>query len=465
MRTLVGIASIPERLASLERTVASLAPQADLVHVALNGYEHVPETILQHPNVIARVMPDPNGGDAEKFMPVDDWDGIVATCDDDILYPPDYITTLKAGLQRYPGRIVGFHGGKTLGWNGSAKAASHKTIRCLGSLEADDVDVNVLGTGALAYETARVPVWRGVFRNPNMADVHLACHARTFGIEMAALAHEEGWLTSLSAGPGIYESNKRRDGSRRDTTVLRERELGAHDWRQPTGKPSVRVSVATCERPHLLPDLLDDLEREARWLNVDVTVYDDASTVDYRVARAQVERNGWRWQRFSRRLGKEGHWRLVDRELRDCQSSAADWFVFLPDDVRLVRHAIPRAIDTWQRLQDPATLTLWRLKDHEWQTNWTGRVQEQHEHGWEVFHVDGIYLCKRELPDFFQYRLPPLRPTRRTSSGVGRAMSLRLYAAGKHMYRVDSSLAIPVKGEPSVMNPAAGDRIYPGIAI
>lgn len=466
MRTLVGIASIPERAASLERTVASLATQADEIHVSLNDYRRAPAFLGDYPNVTFSVRPAGfNGGDAEKFAAVDDWDGVVVTCDDDLLYPPDYVETLLAGLARYPGSMVGFHGGKTLGWNGSSTAASHKRIRCLGTLDMDDTDVNVLGTGALAYDATRVPVWRDLFRHANMADVHLACHARTLGIPMVALKHQEGWIQNLQDGPGIYESNKTGDGSTRDTRERRRSELEQFDWTTPPSRPRVRVSVATCERAHLLPGLLDDLEREAQWVDMNVAVYEDRSGADYGESRERVDGNGWEWHRFTRRLGKHQHWRLVSEEFKGCRHSPADWFVFLPDDIRLVRHALPRAIDTWQRLQEPTTLTLWRLRDHEGQTNWTGKLPVQHENAWEVFHVDGIHLCRRPLLEFFDYQLPALTAKRATSSGVGRAMSLRLHAARKRMYRVDASLAVPVPDEPSVMNPEAGDRAYAGVSL
>lgn len=466
---LVGIASIPERVESLESTIASLAPQADRIAVSLNGHTEIPPFLHCHSNVDAVLRPR-NGGDAEKFAVVADWDGYVATCDDDILYPPDYIDRIIAGIEKYGRRtIVGFHGGTTLGYNGASLAATHKQIRCLGELADDDTDVNVLGTGALGFHTAGVPLWREVFRHPNMADVHLACHARLFGIPLVALAHQAGWLQNICPpGATIYDSNKRRDGSVRDTHEQRAVELGRFDWTAPApNAPRVRVSIATCERPELLDDLLSDLERKAGRVDIEVAVYQDNCPDDYRVARERVIANGWSWHRFPERLGREQHWRLVDRELADCRQSAADWFVFLPDDVRLERLAICEAIDIYDRLDDPATLTLWRLKDHEGQTNWTGLLPIDRGHAFEVFHVDGIYLCRRNTLEFLDYACPtPNRSRRRvTSSGVGRAMSLHLHAAGKRMYRVRKTLASPVIGVPSVMNPECADRRYPDVAL
>lgn len=486
-KIMVGMASVPGREHALERAVASIAPQADRVVVALNGHQAVPAFLAGHVNVEAILTGPANGGDAEKFAAVDGWDGVVVTCDDDLLYPAGYVARLLDGLDRHGrGTMVGFHGGTTSGWkDGVHGAATERRIRCLGALTADE-PVNVLGTGTLAYDARRVPLWRSVFASPNMADVHLACHAHRMGIPMVALAHDAGWLTDIcpAGAPSIYESNRAGDGSVRDTRARRRVELDQVDWQTPPARPRVRVSVATCDRAHLIDGLLDDLEREAAFVDLDVAVYEDPAGADYAAARARVERNGWSWHRFPERLGKQGYWLLVDRQFADARSSDAGWFVFLPDDVRLVRHAVPRALTVWRQLEEPATLTLWRLRDHEDTGSWTGLLPVDRGAAFESFFVDGNFVCGRDTLAFFDFGLAQprkIRPRRvrrderlagmaedavtSTSSGVGRSMSLALHRAGRRMYRVASSLAPPLPAEPSVMNPDVTDRRFPGVAL
>jgi hypothetical protein len=466
---MAGIASIPERASSLERTLESIAPQVDEVHLSLNGYTERPAFLDRFPNVHATIRAT-NGGDAEKFAAVDDWDGYVATIDDDLLYPADYIETLIAGIERYDRlRAVSFHGGTTSGYSAKIhSAATVKRLRCLGTVDADDLDVNTVGTGVLGWHTAHVPIWRDLFRTPNMADVYFSCHAHRMGIPLAVLAHEQGWLQDIQPpGPSIYESNRASDGTSLDTHKARQRELETIDWTAAPERPHVRVSIATCSRPALLLELLHDLAREARFIEIEVAVYEDPTAANYVDARDFCRKRGWTWHRFERRLGRDLHCELVTRELRDCKRSRSGWFVFLPDDVRMTKHGILRAIDTWHRLDDPATLTLWRVLNHEGQMNWTGLVPEERDAAFEIFHVDGIYLCRRDTLAFLNYRCPPISAIRRkgrTSSGVGRAMSIALHTAGKRMYRVKRSLAVPVKDVPSVMNPDACDRVHPSWA-
>lgn len=468
-RVLAGVASLPEREASLQQVVRSLAPQVDLLAVSLNGYEQVPGWLAAYDNVAPVLLGEPNGGDAEKFSAVDDWVGYALTCDDDVGYPPDYVEQLVAGIERYGRRrACSYHGGTTAGYDHRRHgAATGKRLRCLGALAADDLEVNVVGTGTLGWHTEHVPVWRALFRHPNMADVHMACHAHEQGIPLAVLAHPEGWLRDICppGGRRIYEANAAADGSPQDTRALRQAELGRYAWAwppaKPPAKPWVRVSIATCRRPQLLQGVLDDLAREAAWCDLEVAVYEDPSGADYRRQRAYCAERGWHWHRMPYHYGKGGHWKLVSEQLSGCEASPAEWFVFMPDDVRMVRYAIPRAIHTWHLLERPTALTLWRLKDHEGQMNWTGHRPVERPHGWEVYHVDGLYLCKRELPEALGYRLTkPTKVTAATSSGVGRQMSITLHRQRRRMYRVSETLVWPVHGVPSVMNPGIGDRPY-----
>ncbi len=455
---MAGIASIPERIGSLEQVLTRIAPQVDEVHLSLNDYSSIPPVAARFSNVQAVLRDRSNGGDAEKFAGVDHWDrGVVVTCDDDVLYPGDYVKTLLRGLEKYKFMaVVGFHGGTTLGWNGSAVAASHKKIRCLGDLKDDDLEVNVLGTGAMAWHTDHVPVWRELFRRPNMADVQFAGHCRRFGIPMVALAHKSLWLRDICPPEGrrIYESNRDRDGSRCDTTIYREREIRLFDWTAaPPKRPRVRIAIGTCARPQKLLELLEDIERESQWVDVEVSVYEDRSDESYAEARTFCRERDWEWYRFPTKLGKRGYWQMVKRQFRDCRYSRADYFVFLPDDIRLVRHALPRAIETWSRLEDPSTLTLWRLKSLDGKTNWTGVKPRQRDYATEVFHVDGNFICQRETLELLEYMVIDTRKKRSPSSGVGAQISKRLHFHNKRMYRVDSSLTTNNDDGISIMNP------------
>lgn len=457
-----GIASIPSRERALERTVESLLPQVDRIVVALNGYAQLPQFLVR-PEI--GVITSPDRGDAGKYETVERCDGYYLSCDDDLIYPPDYAARLITAIEERDRRAVcGFHGGiYTPPYQDPL--ADRRTLRCLGTVERDQT-VDLLGTGALGFHTDTLPVWPGLFRHPNMADVWFAVHARRMGVELVCLAHQEGWLEDINpGGPQIYRSVRHRDGSGRDSRAQQEQQIRRVRWNEPTRRPRFAVAVATCERPGPLLDVLDDLQQQR--VDLVVCVFEDCSA-GYEHARAACEAIGWSWWRSPERLGKPRHWELVNAELHWMKRLGVDWFVFLPDDVRLQPNALAKAIELWEQLEDPTALSLAHIAAMSG-SSWTRAEPRRHnDEAVEVGWIDGLFICHRELLDKIGHRVRPVRGRRwekrpDLSSGVGGQLSQRLVDQGARLYRVERSL-IGFADVASVMNPE--DReVFPAVAL
>jgi hypothetical protein len=178
-----GMATITGREELRALAINSIVPQVDRLIIA-NGDER---------------------GDQAKFLgcehaPEDTiWVGV----DDDLIYPPDYISTLVAGLERHPGSIVSFHGWK-IDEDGECYAENY---RCLENV-ADDVQVHVAGTGVCAFHLSTIrPVMRD-FESVN-ADVWLAVRAQERGIPRHVLAHRSYWLgyAQLPGKTGVVDAD------------------------------------------------------------------------------------------------------------------------------------------------------------------------------------------------------------------------------------------------------------------
>jgi hypothetical protein len=166
-----GMATLSERAGSRAMSIDSLLPQVDRLIVTLG------DTL----------------GDQAKFAacPTAHGDVIFLGVDDDIVYPPDYVETIVAGLARYPGCIVSFHG-----WTMDATGERVDNYRCLEAVE-EDVDVHVAGTGVCAFRVDAIRPTRSDFETKN-ADVWLALKAARDGIPRVVLAHPARWF-------GYYE--------------------------------------------------------------------------------------------------------------------------------------------------------------------------------------------------------------------------------------------------------------------
>lgn len=163
-----GMATITGREELRSVSVNSILPQVDRVIVA-NGDDR---------------------GDQAKFLgcehaPADTiWLGI----DDDLIYPPDYVAAIVAGLERYPGSIVSFHGWKM----DNTGECYVENFRCLENVD-EDVQVHVAGTGVCAFHLDTIRPVMGDFESIN-ADVWLALRAQERGIPRVVLAHPSYWI-------------------------------------------------------------------------------------------------------------------------------------------------------------------------------------------------------------------------------------------------------------------------------
>lgn len=163
-----GMATITGREELRALAVNSILPQVDRLVVA-NGDER---------------------GDQAKFLgcehaPTDViWIGI----DDDLIYPADYVETIVAGLDRYPGSVVSFHGWK-MDETGECYVENY---RCLEQV-ADDVEVHVAGTGVCAFRLDTIRPVMADFESVN-ADVWLAVRCQERGIARVVLSHPSYWI-------------------------------------------------------------------------------------------------------------------------------------------------------------------------------------------------------------------------------------------------------------------------------
>ncbi len=187
-----GMATIAGREDSLKDAVDSLMSQGiDRLYLYFNDYEPPLWAVDDH-KIITLFGPDE--GDMGKFRGIDKIQGVFLVCDDDLIYPPDYVRTITDALERYKNTIVSFHGSIMME-NWVSYYRDRAGIACLQAFPFD-VCAHVLGTGVLALNTNDIDIkWKDPENLPrNMSDVHLSAVARRKNIPLIGLAHEANWL-------------------------------------------------------------------------------------------------------------------------------------------------------------------------------------------------------------------------------------------------------------------------------
>ena len=190
LKVTIGIATIPERWQALLEALASLEGQADAVFVYCNGLDARPEYLPAW----VKCLTGPDAGDAGKFAPATM--GIAGdvhvTCDDDLIYPPNFVQRLVEGVERY-NCPVSFHGRRQKAPTASYYRGVHHGLPCLGFVPFDQ-DCTVIGTGCMAFRPADVPVRDADFFAPNMADILFSRRCAELGVPRMVLAHAAGYI-------------------------------------------------------------------------------------------------------------------------------------------------------------------------------------------------------------------------------------------------------------------------------
>jgi len=482
------MATIPGRVDSLRRAVDSLRGQVAWIGVYLNGFDSVPP-FLDSPGIkIARSQDHGDKGDAGKFHFMREAaKHFYCACDDDIVYPLDYVTSLVQGSLRNPGALVGFHGAVLprdfVGPYYRQRSVFHFAF----GLDVDS-PVDVLGTGVLGipksvrgYGTILSLCASGrsaTFAEPNGADAFLAAHAQARGVPRVVLAHSSDWLVPLASnGPSIYESSSKGKGGAMDTGDVQTRVLKeAGPWEREGAAlltcQSARVAVVvnTCNRPDALRCLLLDIDRErdqgcldgrlscGAW--VDIAIVDDSDpSQDY--AAELARENGCFYLRTPKRLGKRGFWRTVNMSHGWARSTRPTHVLFLQDDVVLCRDFFNRLFERWNSITHHrrATLSLETKSSLVDSPCWTGVMPRDYcpgvrETGW----CDNIFFASWRYLETVGVLAPISRgwdTNPSLGSGVGMQVSQRLHKLGEKMYACRPSLITFQADTPSIMNPQA----------
>lgn len=199
----VGIASVPWRETTCELAVRSLIKQVDKIHLYLNGYDSVPDfTTGACPYikkddlkkiVVHRSQDYGDLGSSGKWFGSQYYQQCrYFSCDDDILYPADYVMKMISKLERHGRCIVCVHGAN-LKRPIESYYKSLRTIRFELPLN-EDTKVEIPGTGTMLTDTS---IFRPKVQEANYDDPQTAAKALKEGIPIYAIQRPERWLTNI----------------------------------------------------------------------------------------------------------------------------------------------------------------------------------------------------------------------------------------------------------------------------
>ena len=203
------IASLPDRENNLRRIIAAISSQVDKIHVALNGYDKIPEWLgnLRYANC---ELLDNSLGDAARYLHFGEDDGYSFFCDDDLIYSPNYCRYMIHKYNQHKGCLITLHG-KIYG---RPIISSHRGIiknyRCLGTVTGDH-EVDTGGTGVMLINTRDIKINIGDFLRPNMADIWVAKFAHEQNVKIMVIEHNNNIVHYLPHATRIWRTRSRED--------------------------------------------------------------------------------------------------------------------------------------------------------------------------------------------------------------------------------------------------------------
>ena len=203
------IATIPDRVHLLEKTVNSLLPQVDKLNIFLNGHEDIP-LFLKHEKINYRVL-DNSLADGAKLIVRDK--GYIFLCDDDLIYPQGYCQYMIGKFNEYDRKHVITLHGRVMQEKpvGSYYRDKTKTAHCLLDLDKD-MFVDVGGTGVMLFHTDQLlPDTSELEKYPFIADIHMAKSCYKKGIKIMAVHHKMDWLRYQIPETTIWDTHSEND--------------------------------------------------------------------------------------------------------------------------------------------------------------------------------------------------------------------------------------------------------------
>lgn len=182
-------------------TIDSLEGQCDEIRICLNEYKSVP-FVLQKYNCF---IPNQNLTDNGKFafLPTKQRE-IYFSCDDDIIYPPDYVSRTVSLINKYK-CIVTYHGRLLQGLDRNYYRG-HKFWHCNHETKQHAL-IDVAGTGVTAFDTDYFNHYPTHNQYQKMSDVVFSHAAMNHKIMCARKPDQ--WIKPQIVNESIYQSESR----------------------------------------------------------------------------------------------------------------------------------------------------------------------------------------------------------------------------------------------------------------
>lgn len=217
-RVVAGMATIKSRENILANTIESIIDQVDALHIYLNDHDRVPACCI-NPKIttyLGKIFKD--RGDTGKFFCLDkelveEKDFYFFSIDDDMIYPEDYVDKTVSFLIENNNKVIATHHGSLLKKGLIDNYYRDRRQIHFSMFQREPQQVDIGGTGVMAFHTNLFVPDLSKFMYPNMSDIWLSIQAKEQNIPIMLAPKNLGWIKAelLPQEETIYGSKKNHD--------------------------------------------------------------------------------------------------------------------------------------------------------------------------------------------------------------------------------------------------------------
>jgi len=219
-------------------------------------------------------------------------------------------------------------------------------------------------------------------------------------------------------------------------------------------KYDICIIVTTFQREKLLKNLLEDIKTETKNYNILTVIFNDGSTEPYNIMDYDVK-----YIKYIKNHGKYNYWNLINKTFKYIKNIEADYYIYMPDDVRLKPNIFSKSIEILNKIKAKnKVLNILSDKQRLGVSQWTNFKAKELKNTIQQQWCDMCFITTRNIFELLEWQILPINQNRwlkdkNKSSGVGKQISERLHQSKVQMHHIKESLIIHDNHE-SMMNKA-----------
>ena len=201
------------------------------------------------------------------------------------------------------------------------------------------------------------------------------------------------------------------------------------------------VIINSYNRPEMLNNLIEDINKNQKNYKIIIGIFDDCSTQKTKFNQSNIKQFG-----MFPNMGKRKYYVTYNATFSFVKSINSKYFIYLPDDVSLVDNFFDEVKRIYESITSTKKICLSILTDDRVnKSHWGYKDPKDFGEFLQTQWNDLCFICEKNFFETLNYKINVIDEKRwiqnpTISSGVGHQITQRLNSSGKFLYHTKKSL-------------------------